>query len=123
MNGTGLLLLSNSSTNYTGNTTVSSGTLETFNARNFSWGPTSPANTISVASGAMLMMYSDTSSGNAGDGEDQGIGPNTGTGTTITARDISEAGKWHPRLGVEQQWQTGNVDDRWRFNRYRKRHV
>ena len=84
MNGPGLVVLSGTGINYSGNTTITSGTLETYDARNFSWGPTSPANTINIASGAMLQMYVDNSSGNAGDYANQGIGTGTGVGTTIT---------------------------------------
>ena len=87
MNGTGLAYLSGNGVNYSGNTTVSSGTLEVYNTRNFSNGANA-ANTITIAGGAMLQIYADNSSGNVGDGANQLIGTNTGTGTTITGAGI-----------------------------------
>ena len=58
---------------------VSSGTVQTYNAVNFSNG-SNAANTINIASGAMLQMYTDTSYA-AGNGANQIIG--TTNGTTI----------------------------------------
>ena len=89
MNGTGLLLLAGTGINYTGNTTVSSGTLEVYNTRNFYNGTTAgtgPANSISIASGAMFQFYADNSSGNVGDNANQGFGTNQGT--TITGAGV-----------------------------------
>ena len=78
--GNSELSLAGSGIAYTGNTTVSTGTLQLYNASNFSNG-TNPANTINIAGGAVLEMYVDTS-GSAGNGNNQILGT-TGT-TTIS---------------------------------------
>ena len=50
--GAGMLTLSGSSIGYTGNTTVNAGTLQFYNAVNFS-NANAPTNTLAVASGAV----------------------------------------------------------------------
>ena len=83
MNGTGLLMLAGSGITYTGATTVSSGTLEFYNTRNYS-NLSTTANTMSIASGAMLQFYVDNTYA-AGDGANQILGSQVnGSGTTIT---------------------------------------
>ena len=62
----GNLTLSGTNVSITGNTTVSSGTLLMYNARNFSNGLTSlnsAANTITIGSGSLFEMYVDNTSG------------------------------------------------------------
>ena len=89
MNGTGLLQLAGSGITYTGNTTVTSGTLQFYNARNFSnaTGNDSVVNTMSIASGAVLEMYADNTTA-SGDGSNQILGSTTSPGTTITGAGI-----------------------------------
>ena len=79
--GNGLLTLAGTNIVYTGNTTVTNGTLEVYNTRNFSNSTvnTTPANTINIASGAMFQIYADNTTGNVGDYANQGFGNNTGT--------------------------------------------
>ncbi len=71
---------------YTGNTTVSAGTLQLYNARNFSNGNV-PSNTISIAGGAMLDMYVDNSVTTT-DNANQVLGSTQGAGTTITGAGV-----------------------------------
>ena len=77
MNGPGTLVLQGANVNYSGNTAVNGGTLQFFNASNFSNGAIT-GNTLSIASGAVLEMYTDTS-GNGGDGTNQILGSNSTT--------------------------------------------
>ena len=82
MKGTGELVLLGTGISYTGNTTISSGTLQLYDAFNFSNG-SNLANSISIASGAMMQVYTDGSN-NAGNSNNQIIGTHTGAGTTIS---------------------------------------
>jgi fibronectin-binding autotransporter adhesin len=85
--GAGLLSLAGSNITYSGNTTVSAGTLQFNNAINFSNGNllTTTANTISVASGAMLSFNTDAGVGTFFDGAiTQVLGATTGSGTIVT---------------------------------------
>jgi fibronectin-binding autotransporter adhesin len=71
--GTGMLTLSGSGIGYVGNTTVNGGTLQMVNALKFSNG-NYPANSVNIASGAVLEMYTDPNGGGAQNGNDQIIG-------------------------------------------------
>ena len=75
---------------YTGNTTVSGGTLELHNALNFSNG-NNPANTVSIASGAVLDFYTDSNGGRAGNGDDQAFGTQNTT-TLVGAGTFQKTG-------------------------------
>ncbi len=83
--GTGELSLSGTGIRYQGNTTVNSGTLQLYNALNFSVGSV-PPNTFSIASSAVLEIYTD-SSGTAVDTANQVFGSLNG-GSTITGSGV-----------------------------------
>jgi autotransporter-associated beta strand protein len=55
--GPGELRLAGTGISYTGNTMVSGGTLQFYNATSFGIGKTAPATTMNIASGAVLEMY------------------------------------------------------------------
>ena len=76
--GNGVQTLSGAGIAYTGDTTVTGGTLQLVNAINFSnTGPggSTPANTITIASGAVLQLYLDaTTSWSPFEGEQSALG-------------------------------------------------
>jgi autotransporter-associated beta strand protein len=78
--GSGMLTLSSSNIAYTGNTTVSGGTLQLIDSWNFSNG-NNPANTVNIASGAMLQIYTDGTNF-PGDNSNQIIGTENTTALT-----------------------------------------
>ena len=80
--GGGLLSLDSSATAYTGNTTVSGGTLQFFNARDFSNG-NNPGNSFSIAAGSVLEFYADNSFTTT-DGANQLLGTWQGGGSVIS---------------------------------------
>ncbi|MGA2259192.1 MAG: autotransporter-associated beta strand repeat-containing protein, partial [Thermoguttaceae bacterium] len=84
--GTGELSLSGTGIQYTGNTTVTNGTLQFFNASIFSNGDV-PANKFNVASGGVLEFYTD-SSGTAADTANQVLGAMNGGGSTFTGSGV-----------------------------------
>jgi autotransporter-associated beta strand protein len=80
--GGGLLSLAGTAVAYTGNTTVSSGTLQFYNARNFSNG-NKPGDSFSIASGAVLEFYTDNASSTT-DGANQLLGTIQGGGSVFS---------------------------------------
>ena len=95
--GNGELSLAGGGIGYTGNTTVSHGTLQLYNAANFSNG-TNPANTISISGGAVLEMYVAANGGTAGNSNDQILGT-SGTTTLSGAGTFVKTG--NGQLGAE----------------------
>ncbi len=84
--GAGLVSLVGNGITYTGNTTVSGGTLQFYNTRNFSNGSL-PANTFSIAANAVLEFYADNTSSTT-DGANQLLGTEQGSGSTFTGSGV-----------------------------------
>ena len=86
MAGAGEQSLVGNNITYSGNTTVTSGTLQFYNARNFSNGNV-PSNTLTIAGGAVLEFYTDNATSTT-DNANQVLGSTQAGGTTITGAGI-----------------------------------